>query len=468
MKSKNNKFTAIILAGGQSKRMGFNKEKIKINGEYLVYKQIDTLREVFDEIIVVTKDKNFYKDQNVIAINDILKAHSPLIGLHAGLSQSSNEYNYLIACDMPNIDINYIKKLISKIDSKEAYISKTNGFFEPFQAFYNKSLTSKIEEFIEVSLKFQDFIKSLDYEKFTTRKEHIFINLNSPVDLYKLENTEHTYEEFEIEKHDDVKAKSLTDYVINEYPLTILINNEKYITLLITPKNIKELVIGYLRSEKIIEDMSEIISLIINENEFKVYITLNKSIDSFNSNKDKLLTSGCGVGTRFHDDLDQVVFDSIETDFVIGAEDISLASVKLNNKSGLFKLTGGVHSCLLLTDKNEVYFEDIGRHNAVDKAVGYIFLNNIETKNSYLFSSGRISSDMLLKCAVSAIPIVISRSAPTSLAVRLADKYGITLIGFARGNKFNIYTHPQRVKRWNYEKIYYRWTTKRFWKRRTS
>lgn len=447
MKSQNNKYTAIILAGGQSKRMGFNKEQIEVDGEYLVYSQIKKLKEVFDEIIVVTRNTDFYNQKDVIAVNDIIDANSPLVGLHAGLSHSSNEYNYLLACDMPNIDISYINCMIDELDDKEAYVVKLNKFYEPFHAFYHISLRDKIEEFVLESLKFQQFIRSINHQIVQTKNEDLFINLNSPIDLYRLDNKEDTYEEFMIHKMNDVSEKELNDYVINEYPLTIYINGEKYITLLVTPKHLKELVIGYLTSEKIIDNIDEIETVNIQEDKFKVEVTTKDQVVLVNSNKDKLLTSGCGVGTRFHDDLDQVVFDSIESDFMISYDMILNASKKLNTKSGLFKLTGGVHSCLFTHDSGESYFEDIGRHNAVDKVVGYVALNNIDTKHSFVFSSGRISSDMLLKCAVSAIPVVISRSAPTSLAVKLADKYGITLIGFARGTKFNIYTHKQRVKR---------------------
>ena len=107
LKSVNSK-TAIILAGGESKRMGFNKEYLRIDDEYLIYKQINVLSTLFDEVIVVTNNPEFYNDFDVITTSDIIKKKSPLIGLHAGLSVSSNEYNYLIACDMPFIDVLYI------------------------------------------------------------------------------------------------------------------------------------------------------------------------------------------------------------------------------------------------------------------------------------------------------------------------------------------------------------------------
>lgn len=449
LKSQNNK-TAIILAGGLSRRMGFSKEKIKIGNKYIVHNQIDILHDLFDEIIVVSNNELLYTDKDVIVVKDIIDKKSPLVGLHAGLTHSSNDINYLIACDMPNIDKEFINHMFENFIDQEALVTIQNGFFEPFNALYSKRILGKLEHFIEHNLKFQTFIKTLNCGTISDTnafKDNMFHNLNTQQDLNKELQDPKTFEEFEVTKYLDDKEFIYTDYVIKEFPITLYINKEKYVTLLITPTNIKELVVGYMKSEKIITNYSDIEEIIIDEVDFKVDIELFNKDSIQSSNKDKLLTSGCGVGTRFHEDIDSILLDSIETDAMITYDEILNASIELNNKSGLFKLTGGVHSCLYFYDNNNAYFEDIGRHNAVDKVVGFIELSNIQTKKSYLISSGRVSSDMLIKCSISKIPIVLSRSAPTSLAVSLAEKLGITLIGFVRGNKFNVYTSKYRVMR---------------------
>lgn len=421
-----------------------------IDNQYLVYKQIDLLEDLFDEIIVVSNNNELYKNKNVKVVQDIIKKKSPLIGLHAGLSSSSNELNYLIACDMPNIDINYLNYIMRIKESKEVYAVKQNNHYEPFNAFYNKSILNKLESFTKDNLKFQDFIETLnsyDIRDITDFKNDMFYNVNTPEDLQILQGKENTYEIIEIEKEFMEKTYIVDDYVIKEFPISLFINDEKYVTLLITPTNIKELIVGYMKSEKIIESYNEIEKLSIHKSEFKVHVKLNHEIEVHSGNRDRLLTSGCGVGTKFHEDLDNLMINSIISNFKLDKQTILDATEELNNKSGLFKLTGGVHSCLYFYNDTQVYMEDIGRHNAVDKVIGYIELNNVDTTNSYIFSSGRISSDMLIKCAISGIPFVLSRSAPTSLGVSLADKFGITLIGFVRGNKFNVYTNKSRVAR---------------------
>ena len=428
--------------------MGFNKEYLKVENEYLIYNQIEILNRLFDEVVVVTNSPDFYKDHNVVTTQDIISKKSPLVGLHAGLHASSHEYNYLIACDMPFIDTSYIMELNKQIDDKEAYISRIREFYEPFHAYYKKSILPSLETFIETNLKFQDFIQTLDMFTIELKEvnRQMFKNLNYPVDIDTMNSEFKTVEKRKIYKVFQHHEELQDDFVITEYPLTLYINDQKYVTLLITPTNIKELVYGYLRSEKIIDTFDDVLSFIIDFENYRVNVKINKEIDLSDQSKDKLLTSGCGVGTRFHEDLDNLMVEAVKSDYSITHDDIIDISRELNNKSGLFRLTGGVHSCLFVTNGHQYYVEDIGRHNAVDKVVGHILIDKIDTKESYIISSGRISSDMLIKCAVSQIPIVMSRSAPTSLAVKLSEKLGITLVGFVRGNKFNIYSNKHRIK----------------------
>ena len=120
---------------------------------------------------------------------------------------------------------------------------------------------------------------------------------------------------------------------------------------------------------------------------------------------------------------------------------------KFQMKSELYKTTGGTHSAALSDGENILIFhEDIGRHNAVDKVIGDAFLQQIRLDDKILITSGRVSSEILLKVAKGGIPLLVAISAPTDMAVELANKLGITLIGFARGKRMNVYTHEERIK----------------------
>ena len=143
------KLSAIILAGGLSTRMTFNKEFLQLNGEYIVHQQIKQLQPLFDEIIVVSPHPEQYNGLDVVVVSDLLEGNSPIIGLHAGLFHAQHEYAFVIACDMPFINVDYITYLIQQIDNHDAYVVKRNRFIEPFQAIYHKRILPLIETLVK-------------------------------------------------------------------------------------------------------------------------------------------------------------------------------------------------------------------------------------------------------------------------------------------------------------------------------
>jgi len=136
----------------------------------------------------------------------------------------------------------------------------------------------------------------------------------------------------------------------------------------------------------------------------------------------------------------------VESRTEISTQEVFNLVSEFQRRSQVYRATGGVHSAALCDTKSILVFsEDIGRHNAIDKIIGECILNDISTDDHIVITSGRISSEILLKVAKRSIPIVISKSAPTNLGVRLADDLGVTLIGFVRGKRMNVYTNSWRV-----------------------
>ncbi|MGM0395652.1 MAG: formate dehydrogenase accessory sulfurtransferase FdhD [Bacillota bacterium] len=248
----------------------------------------------------------------------------------------------------------------------------------------------------------------------------------------------------EIIKIKGKRRDTLIDQVIREYPLTIYLNEQEIITLLCTPENLEELAVGFLLSEGFIDDFDEIIKRDLDEEKGTIYIEADIEERPL---REKLrgkrtITSGCGKGTSFYNVLDSTKIRKIKEIVEIYPGNVLQLMRDFNNKSTLFNDTGGVHSCALC-NKEEilVHRDDIGRHNALDKILGWGHINGFDFGDKMVFTTGRISSEILIKVAKRGIPIVISRSAPTSLAVDLAKELGITLVGFARGDKMNIYTN---------------------------
>ena len=248
-------------------------------------------------------------------------------------------------------------------------------------------------------------------------------------------------------KYDILKIKGdmynqVEDLVILEYPFTIFIDDEEIITLLCTPKSLKELTIGFLYSEGFIDSIEVVDKIQIDENKGRAYVSLKlRKIFNEKLQGKRTITSGCGKGTVFYNVLDSFKSKKIENIYPISLESVIQLTREFNNNSELFLSTGGVHSCALCDKDSILYFEeDIGRHNALDKVLGRAFIENVNLTDKFILTSGRISSEMLIKAAKRGIPAIISRSAPTSLAIDMARELNITLIGFAGGEKMNIYT----------------------------
>ncbi|BEP28555.1 formate dehydrogenase accessory sulfurtransferase FdhD [Helicovermis profundi] len=248
----------------------------------------------------------------------------------------------------------------------------------------------------------------------------------------------------EIKRNELGKEILKEDIVVIEEPFTMFINAKEFITLLCSPNNIKELIVGFLFSEGLIETYEDITSISVDKSRGLAYIYIINDLHTHKEYSGKrVITTGCGKGSgvyNFSDLLRKKEMVNAEEKSVPNEKTIFFIASKINDISPVFKETGGVHSCSLWEENQLIYsFEDIGRHNALDKIIGKILIEKYDVSNKILLSSGRISSEMLIKCAKIGIAVIISRSAPTSLAIKLSKELGVVLIGFARGKKFNIY-----------------------------
>ncbi len=236
--------------------------------------------------------------------------------------------------------------------------------------------------------------------------------------------------------------ESVDGGVIVEQPLSISINGNILLSLMCTPVDLKELVLGFLYNEGIINSIDEIKLVELHPNNHMVEVWLNKP---FKEPMDWRKTSGCAGG------ITAVNSDSILSQARNGST-LSMGKVislgkKLFDSQGLYQKVRGVHASAL-SDGNEILIlcEDIGRHNTLDKIAGKMLLEEIQPDQKILLTTGRISSEMLQKASRIGSSVLISRTSPTSLSIELAEKAGVTLIGYARGRQFMIYTNPQRVQ----------------------
>ena len=242
-------------------------------------------------------------------------------------------------------------------------------------------------------------------------------------------------------------TKRVEDTVVKEFPLTILLNNHEIMTLICTPSNLDSLAVGFLFSEGLIKEKSHIKDIISDtENGLVKIETWEDKQMKGDITQKRFITSSGGRITSLHSDIIDQKKGEIKSQIEISVDEIFSLMDKFVSNSHIFKNTGGVHSAALCDKKDLLLFsEDIGRHNAIDKIFGECILKDIQTDERIIMTSGRVSSEILLKVAKRNIPLLISKSAPTDMGVKLSHNLGITLVGFVRGRRMNVYTHGRRV-----------------------
>ncbi|WP_042148584.1 formate dehydrogenase accessory sulfurtransferase FdhD [Paucisalibacillus sp. EB02] len=254
-------------------------------------------------------------------------------------------------------------------------------------------------------------------------------------------------EPFEIIRFHGKDAIRVEEEIVEEFPLTIILNGDEFATIVCSPTNLEELVIGFLASEGIIRFYKEIKNIAIDENKGFAYVELYREIDKENIYHSKrFVGSCCGKSRQFYFKSDVRTAKTITSKFLISVEQCYNLMQELQTRSVQFRRTGGVHNAALATSDGLMEVRtDIGRHNALDKVYGTVLQQKILLKDKLIVFSGRISSEVLLKISKIGVGILLSKSAPTDLALNLANDLGITVIGFARENKMNVYTHSYRI-----------------------
>ena len=237
----------------------------------------------------------------------------------------------------------------------------------------------------------------------------------------------------------DKEVFQIDEKIINDEQVKIIINDTVSRSFSISPNALKEFAVGYLLGEGLAVSVDNITEIKVDE------FTINVTVDlaDFDIRKELVVGSDCFGGWRTKIEY----INKVTSDYSISKEDIFEGFKKLKEESRVWKETGGTHIAGLI-NKDTDYFigiEDVSRHVAVDKIIGASALEKIDFSRSFIVYSGRMPADMLIKVARVGIPILASNAAPTSSGYSVAEESGITLIGFARGERFNIYTHPNRI-----------------------
>ncbi len=255
----------------------------------------------------------------------------------------------------------------------------------------------------------------------------------------------------EIEKCDlsTKTSKKIADYVAEEKPLHLFVNTTYWATILCSPSNLKEMAVGHLLSEGILKSIAEIGEVNLKENEGSCYVKMKAHVNiderlGLSRLHQRVVTSACGEQSIYRYQRKPA---KVTSKLKVKAEIIFNCVKQLNFKAEVFRKTGGVHAAAIHNADGSLISlaEDVGRHNAVDKVIGMAALNQVIFSECFLTSTGRLSGDVVFKASKVGLPIVASLGAALDSGVTMAEAANLTLAGFVRGKRMNIYCYPERI-----------------------
>ncbi|MDP6485629.1 MAG: formate dehydrogenase accessory sulfurtransferase FdhD [Alphaproteobacteria bacterium] len=244
----------------------------------------------------------------------------------------------------------------------------------------------------------------------------------------------------------DHEGREVDIDVVMERPLTLFLNNQEIVTMMTIGDYPDCLAVGYLLNQNMLHSDDVVTGIDFDEDLDVVVVRTERETDFEDKMKKKTLTSGCAQGTVFGDLMEK--FDSVHLpgDAVLNTSWLLMLNRKINTIPSLYLKAGAIHGCVLCEEGRPlIYMEDVGRHNAVDKIAGYMFLNKITAQGKIFYTTGRLTSEMVIKTVQMGIPILISRSGFTAWGVDLARRAGLTLVGRARGRRFIVLAGEERI-----------------------
>jgi len=252
---------------------------------------------------------------------------------------------------------------------------------------------------------------------------------------------------FEVEAYNE-HGEMVPTAVAGEHPLTLYIDKREIVTLMTLGHAPEALAIGYLRNQRLVDSIDDIAAVQVDWETESVAVTTRSKKSPRNLGK-KTVTSGCGQGTMFGDLMEEIDSVRLRDDVTLSDADLFLLIDKVRKHETIYKQAGAVHGCALATTAGEIlmFVEDVGRHNAVDAIAGFMWLDAIDGSDKVFYTTGRLTSEMVIKCAQMRIPFLVSRSGLTQMGHAIAQKVGITMLGRASGRHYLAFTGKERLVR---------------------
>ncbi len=246
------------------------------------------------------------------------------------------------------------------------------------------------------------------------------------------------------------RGEVLPTPIAGEHPLTLYVDKREIVTLMTLGQAPEALAIGYLRNQRLARSLDEIAAVQVDWETDSVVVTTRKGIKGLaDKMKKRTVTTGCGQGTVFGDLMEEVESIALRDDVRLTEETLYALLDLVRKHETIYKTAGAVHGCALATNDDGAstiltFVEDVGRHNAVDAIAGQMWLEGIDGADKIFYTTGRLTSEMVIKCAQMRIPFLVSRSGLTQMGWRIADKVGLTMLGRAVNRHYLLFTGKHR------------------------
>ncbi len=456
--------TAAVLAGGRSMRMGVDKTLLDFDGEPLVAHVVEIVGAVCASTLVVTNRPEALAaaglPAGVSVVRDEVAYQGPLGGLVTAMARSSEEWVLAVAADMPWLEPAVIRALWEARDDADVVMPVSADGPEPLLALYRtaaclpaaraalasgrRRIVAMLPNLAVVEIPVET-LRGIDPEL------RSLVNINTPDDLAEMRADPLSFASAERGREPvrlhvvEVGTRRARGMPV-ERPVTVYMNDVEVATVQATPDDLEEMAAGFLLAEGLIRDRDALLGIDVDAKRGLVYVSTSEAVPDDMVYKTRYVTSGCGKGVTFSSVGHARDLARIESGVRIASEGLYEMMGQMARGASAYRDTGGMHACALGRDGKVLYVrEDVGRHNALDKLLGRAWLDRVPTADAVLLTTGRISYEMAVKAAKSRVPVVVSRTAVTDLAAEIAVELGITLVGYARGGKLVVYTHPERI-----------------------
>ncbi len=463
------KVPAYILAGGQSSRFGSDKARAIIDGVPLLLQVQSALLPFAHRTTVVVDKRGRYKDFQLHELMDGAEQRGPLGGLLTALIDGRGGWRLIAPCDMLNIQEIWLQALLEARQPGDIAVAFRGEHWQPLPALYHSDALDIVGQALRSDDRsLQTLLTKLNARALPLPPDwHLARDINKPQDLpraraaavYALASRR-----LAVQRVQGSRTTQAQDALAVEEPLEIRVvfqhdglQREQSLSITMrTPGHDFELAAGFLLSEGIIGRTQDLEKLEhcgkgpARGNIVKVQLAAHLQVDMAKMQRHFYTTSSCGVcGKSSLEALGVTGVGRIATAFApVGPEIVHSLPPKMRNAQAVFDQTGGLHAAGLFSSHGDLLElrEDVGRHNAVDKLIGaYLLKKQPMPADAILLLSGRASFEILQKAAVARIAFVAAVGAPSTLAVQTAEEFGLTLIGFLRDNRFNVYTGAQRL-----------------------